>query len=264
MRHFEDVLMYLAIICTLASYIPVILKVKNNGLTMHLILSLAFISVLTVSQMLGLVLRYPPSNTFDNYWLVTATSWIVLLLTLWNRIYLIRMIDLMNFEFHQAKVLYLLSILWHLITGMPLYVWASLIRTEKEWWLLSFGSGWILSIPLGDIGLCTYLSLSLYHRSKKLTWFSQEKVSNLKKKLVILGLFIFILVLVDISALTALGISIFTPHLNYSRIAIYMLPIHFFIQSLFLTMAMKLSVQPIQPSANRRLGEDTLNIISLY
>ncbi|KAJ3307304.1 hypothetical protein HDV03_001789 [Kappamyces sp. JEL0829] len=245
-----DVVMYSALTCTLVSLYPIYQKTSLHGFKLHLVLSLLFTSLLFVSQVLGLYMRYA-ATTIN---LTMAVTWIASWLSLWNRIYIVRMMDLLLTRFKLATALYVASFVFHLLAATPLYVWWSLVNSPMQLWLEIGGSAWVLSIFLFEVPCLLYLALSLYHSTRNNTWYNEVRLEEVTFDFrMLLGLTLGI-VLVDVGGLVCLGYSFFGPSalsVSLGRIAAYALVFHYFFVSLFFIVVTRMSFQSTRTTVSR-------------
>ena len=128
---FADFLMGFVISLSLIGLIPPALKMWKNGVTKHLTLSIAFQILLIISHCLGIWCRY--SYNTASLLLKETISCLAIILSLWNRIYCIRMTELLVSSLKIfALYAYMGNLLFFLAVASPLFVWWLSINNEFE------------------------------------------------------------------------------------------------------------------------------------
>jgi hypothetical protein len=128
---FADFLMGFVISLSLIGLIPPALKMWKNGVTKHLTLLIAFQILLIISHCLGIWCRYTYNTASLS--LKAAISCLAIILSLWNRIYCIRMTELLVSSLRIfALYAYMGNLLLFLAVASPLFVWWLSINNEFE------------------------------------------------------------------------------------------------------------------------------------
>lgn len=92
---------------------------------------------------------------------------------------------------------------------------------------------WVLSMVIVECGCLFYVGNSLYKKTTSINWYSQAHIEESRKKMIYLVILACFVMVVDMAGLAFMTIAYFGPNVNdqvsWARLALYMLPIHYFL-----------------------------------
>lgn len=217
--------------------VPLLQKVHKNGWTRHFALALAFQGLVIIEQALGIWGRYTSFNTA----MIVTITWLVIISTLANRFYCIRLTQLLIPSFKNVAVyVYIANLIFFIAVASPIFGWWWSSGYHYTMWLVVGLPLWALSIFLFETGSMFTVGFILYRKTTVMNWYNQTHINSTRRKFVHMLIVLFLVIAADIFGLVALGMAYFGPgedKLTWARIALYMLSVHFFFSSVGFTIA---------------------------